>query len=177
MILPVLRLGHPALREKAEPVGPNELRSPLTQRLIDDMVDTLRRLDGAGLAAPQVGVLKRIVVIETREPNPRRPDEQPLSLSVLINPQIVKRSKEKAEDWEGCLSIPELRGLVPRHVRVLGHARDRKGRALEFSAAGFAARVMQHEVDHLCGLVFLDRMRSMRSLAYGAELAARLQEQ
>ncbi|MBI5243337.1 MAG: peptide deformylase [Elusimicrobia bacterium] len=171
MILQVARLGHPVLREKAKPLSIEEILSPETQRLIDDMVETLRERDGAGLAAPQVHCSKKIIVAETREKNPRYPDEPLLKLTVLINPEITKRSREKAEDWEGCLSVPELRGLVPRHREISGLAFDREGRKVEFSAAGFAARVIQHEVDHLAGLVFLDRMRNMRSLAYSGELA------
>jgi peptide deformylase len=171
MLLQVARLGTPVLRQKAKALTPEGVRAPEVQRLIDDMIETMREVDGAGLAAPQVYVAKRILVIETRERNPRYPDEGPVPLTVLINPEITRRSREMVEDWEGCLSLPELRGLVPRHKAIEGKALNRQGRTIEFAAAGFSARVIQHESDHLDGFLFIDRMKDLKSLGYSAELS------
>jgi len=164
-ILKVARLGHPVLRRKADPVPPESIGAPEIQTLIDDMLETMVDQDGAGLAAPQVHVSKRIVIYGV-ESNPRYPDAEPVPLTVLVNPTIVAETEEQEEDWEGCLSVPDLRGKVPRwtHVRVSAWGRD--GRKLEFRAAGFHARVVQHESDHLDGVVYLDRMRSLETLSF-----------
>ncbi|HAH07309.1 MAG TPA: peptide deformylase [Elusimicrobia bacterium] len=176
MLLQVARLGNPVLRKKAKAFTPEGARAAETQRLIEDMIETMREQDGAGLAAPQVHVSKRLVVIETREPNPRYPGEPRVPLTVLINPELTRRSREMAEDWEGCLSLPDWRGLVPRHQAVAGKALDRQGRVIEFEAEGFSARVIQHELDHLDGIVFIDRMKDFSSLGYCSELNRRSQE-
>jgi peptide deformylase len=164
-VLKIAHLGHPILRQKAEPVSPEAIGSPDVQRLIDDMLETMEDHDGAGLAAPQVHVSRRIVIYGVRE-NPRYPDAEAVPLTVLVNPVITPLTKELDEDWEGCLSVPDLRGMVPRptRVRVEGHGRD--GQRLRFTADGFHARVVQHECDHLDGVVYLDRMRSMETLSF-----------
>jgi peptide deformylase len=164
-ILKVAQLGHPVLRTVAEPVSPEAIRSPEVQRLIDDMLETMAAYDGAGLAAPQVHVSKRVVIYGVEE-NPRYPDADQVPLTVLVNPIVTPLTTEEDEDWEGCLSVPGLRGLVPRvtHVRVEAYGRD--GQRLRFGVAGFHARVVQHECDHLDATVYLDRMRSMQSLSF-----------
>lgn len=164
-ILKVARLGHPILRRIAEPVSPEAIRSPEIQRLIDDMLETMDEYDGAGLAAPQVHVSRRIVIYGVHE-NPRYPDAESIPLTVLVNPKITPATTEMDEDWEGCLSVPDLRGQVPRCTRVRVDAHDRDGKPVRFAADGFHARVVQHECDHLDGTVYLDRMRSMATLSF-----------
>jgi peptide deformylase len=161
----VAHLGHPILRRVADPVPPEAILSPDVQRLVDDMLETMDEYDGAGLAAPQVHVSQRIVIYGVDE-NPRYPDAEPVPLTVLINPVVTPVTEEIDEDWEGCLSLPDLRGRVPRptRVRVEGYARD--GRRLRFDTDGFHARVVQHECDHLDGVVYVDRMRSLETLAF-----------
>jgi len=164
-ILKVAHLGNPVLRTVAEPVPPESIQRPETQRFIDDLIETMLEYDGAGLAAPQVHVCKQIVTFQV-EANPRYPDAEPVPLTVLINPKITPLSTVTEEDWEGCLSVPDLRGKVPRHTQIRIEARDRTGKMLDYTATNFHARVAQHECDHLMGKVFLDRMRSMESLAF-----------
>lgn len=169
-VLKVVRLGHPALRRVAEPVGKQALRTPEIQRLIDDLLETMDEYDGAGLAAPQVAVSRRIVVYGV-EANPRYPEAEPVPRTVLVDPVVTPLTDEETEDWEGCLSVPDLRGLVPRRTRVRVEALGRDGRPLRFEATGFHARVVQHECDHLDGVVYLQRMRSMATLSFVRELA------
>jgi len=164
-VLKVAHLGHPVLRRVAEPVPPEGIGAPEIQRLIEDMFETMADHDGAGLAAPQVHVSKRIVIYGVEE-NPRYPDAETVPTTVLINPRITPLGHDVDEDWEGCLSVPDLRGKVPRHTRVRVEAHGRDGRPLRFTAEGFHARVVQHECDHLDGKVYLDRMRSMESLSF-----------
>jgi len=167
-ILKVARLGHPVLRRVAEPVPVERIRSVEIQTLVDDLIETMREYDGAGLAAPQVHVSKQIVVFEVSG-NPRYPEAPSIPLTVLINPAIDPLTREMDEDWEGCLSLPDLRGMVPRHTRIRVTAFDREGREMRFEAEGFHARVVQHECDHLWGKLFVDRMRSMDSLTFVRE--------
>lgn len=169
-ILKVPRLGHPVLRKPAEPVKLEEVGDPSFQRLIDDMIETMKEYQGVGIAAVQVHVSKQAAVLEVAD-NPRYPGKPAVPLSVLINPEILALTDETEEDWEGCLSIPELRGQVPRYKTVRVTALDRDGTQLDFVATGFHARVVQHEVDHLRGHVFLDRMRDLSTLTYLAEYA------
>lgn len=167
-ILKVARLGNPILRKIAEPVRPEGIGAPAIQQFIDDLIETMVEYDGAGLAAPQVHVSQQIVVFEV-EGNPRYPDADSIPLTVLINPKITPLNERVEEDWEGCLSVPDLRGKVPRYTQVRIEAYDRKGKKLNYVAKDFHARVAQHECDHLAGKVFLDRMRSMESLSFGRE--------
>jgi peptide deformylase len=164
----VARLGHPILRMLAEPVSLESIRAPQIQQLIDDLVETMLEYDGAGLAAPQVHVSQQIAVFQV-EGNPRYPDAESIPLTVLINPRITPLTEEIVEDWEGCLSLPDLRGKVPRHTRVRVEAYDRAGTPLDYVAQDFHARVVQHECDHLRGTVYVDRMRSMSSLSFVRE--------
>ena len=167
-ILKVARLGHPVLRKISEPVAASEIRSAQTQQLIDDMVETMREHNGAGLAAPQVHVLKQICVIEVRG-NPRYPDAPAIPLTVLINPVVTPLTEETENGWEGCLSVPDMRGIVPRFGAVRLEAWDREGGRIDVVAKEFFARVIQHETDHLNGVVYLDRMRDFSTLTHLAE--------
>jgi peptide deformylase len=167
-ILKVARIGHPVLRQAAQPLTPAEIRSPETRRLIDDMVETMREYDGAGLAANQVHTLKQVCVIEVLG-NPRYPDAPHIPLTVLVNPVVTPVTDEIEDGWEGCLSVPDMRGLVPRFTAVRLEAYDREGQRIDLVAKEFFARVIQHETDHLKGIVYVDRMRDLSSLSYLAE--------
>lgn len=167
-ILKVSRLGHPVLRSKAQALDPRSIASPGVQRLIDDMFDTMREYSGVGLAAPQVHEGVRVFVAGLR-PGPigaeiAEQDEMPLM--ALVNPEITLVGKPVDLGWEGCLSIPDIRGRVPRAPEVQVKAMDRTGSPVSFTAKGFPARVIQHENDHLDGILFFDRMRTLESLTY-----------
>ena len=164
MILKVARIGHPVVRSPARPLTDAEIASPDLQRLIDDMVDTMHEYDGVGLAAPQVHVGLRLAVLEVPASDVRAEDAVPLM--VLVNPVVTPLPGEKVVGWEGCLSIPDLRGQVPRFSRLRLDARDRAGKPFRVEASGFYARVIQHECDHLDGQVYLDRMSDMTSLSF-----------
>jgi peptide deformylase len=174
-ILKVAKLGNPVLRQIAKPVTGGAIRSLEIQRLIKDMVTTMREYGGVGLAAPQVHESVQIVVIERLE-NAGPGKRQPTQLQVLINPALTILSDELEEDWEGCLSIPDLRGRVPRYREVQVRALGAEGRQIEFRATGFHARVIQHEHDHLIGKVYLDRMRSFETLTFLPEFARHWQD-
>jgi len=167
-ILKVARLGHPVLRQVAAPVPVKEIPSPGIQRLIDDMVETMRDYDGAGLAATQVHTLKQICVVEVNA-NPRYPDADRIPLTVLVNPKVTPLTEEMEEGWEGCLSVPDMRGMVPRPTAVRLEAHDRDGGRIDLIAKEFFARVIQHETDHLHGIVYLDRMKDLSTLCHLAE--------
>jgi peptide deformylase len=166
-ILKVARIGHPVVRTAAEPVPAGSVRSAEIQRLIEDMRETMYEYEGVGLAAPQVHVSLRIAVIEVSEADGRAKEAVPFT--VLVNPVVHPLSPETEEGWEGCLSIPELRGRVDRLTRLRLDARDEKGRPFSLEASGFFARVIQHECDHLDGSVYLDRMKDMQSLSFTRE--------
>lgn len=161
-ILKVARMGHPVLRRRARPVEKREIADPAFQKLIDDMVETMHEYAGVGLAGPQVHDGRRVFVAQLEE------DGEVLA---FVNPTVTPLDDEIVEGWEGCLSIPEIRGLVPRALRVRIEALDRQGRAVRLEATDFPARVVQHETDHLDGILFLDRMRSLASLTYMEEYA------
>jgi peptide deformylase len=167
-ILKVARLGHPVLRQRAEPIPPDEISSPAIQRLIDDMIETMREYDGAGLAGNQVHTLARIAVIEVLQ-NPRYPDAPHVPLMVVVNPIVTPLTAEMEEGWEGCLSVPDMRGRVPRYTAVRLECHDRDGQPVDLVAKDFFARVIQHETDHLDGVVYLDRMPDLATLSYIAE--------
>lgn len=169
-ILKVARLGHPVLRKVTEAVSQPELQSPALQKFIDDMIETMKEYDGVGLAADQVHESKQIAVLEVAD-NPRYPEKPRVPLTVLVNPTITPLSEDMEEDWEGCLSIPDLRGMVPRYKSVRVQALDRDGKAVDFVADEFHARVIQHEFDHLNGKVYLDRMRDFSTLTFLQEFA------
>jgi peptide deformylase len=167
-ILKVARLGHPVLRRAAGPVAVDEIGSPGIQRLIDDMIETMREYNGAGLAANQVHVPRQVCVIEVLA-NPRDPDAPEVPLTVLVNPVVTPLVAEQEDGWEGCLSVPDMRGIVPRHTAVRLEAHGRDGRRIDVVAKEFFARVVQHETDHLRGIVYLDRMRDLSTLTHLAE--------
>jgi len=154
-------MGHPVLRERARPVDTSELKDPLFQKLIDDMVETMHEYHGVGLAAPQVheGVRLFVAVLDDE------PDSES-DATVIINPDIIPNASDKREGWEGCLSIPDIRGMVPRFTDITVLALDRHGKKIELKLKDFSARVAQHETDHLDGVLFFDRMTSMQSLTY-----------
>jgi peptide deformylase len=166
-ILKVARMGHPVLRAKARALERAEIKSAAIQRLIDDMFETMAEYHGVGLAAPQVHEDVRLFVA-TLDVHDEETDSDPV---VVINPEITVIDGEIAEDWEGCLSIPDIRGLVPRPREVKVQAYDRRGERIELRARDFPARVIQHETDHLDGVLFFDRMRSLDSLTFLTEYA------
>jgi peptide deformylase len=163
-ILKVARIGHPVLRGSARELAEAEIRSAQTQRLIDDMVETMHEYDGVGLAAPQVHVALRLAVIEVPSYDERSEDAVPLT--VLVNPRVTRIGEERQLGFEGCLSIPGLRGQVPRSSRLRLEALDRDARPWVVEASDFFARVIQHECDHLDGGVYLDRMEGLRTLSF-----------
>jgi peptide deformylase len=159
----IATVGHPVLRERAREVTLEELRSPEVQRLIDDMIETKRAANGAGIAANQVHETLRIAVVEVAPDNPRYPYKPPVPLTVLVNPEIEPLDGETAEINEGCLSVPDLRGVVERHVNVRVRYLDRDGGTHEEVRRGLTAGTFQHELDHLDGILFLDRVRDPRT--------------
>jgi peptide deformylase len=152
------------VRLPARDLTRDEMRSPALQRLIDDMVETMHEYDGVGLAAPQVHLGLRLAVIEVPGSDERAREAVPLT--VLVNPRVTLLGADVQEGWEGCLSVPDMRGVVPRAQRVRLDARDRDGKSFAVEAGGFFARVIQHECDHLDGRVYLDRMKDMRTLSF-----------
>jgi peptide deformylase len=161
-LLKVARMGHPVLRRAADPVKPAELRSPGFQRFLDDLAETMREYDGVGLAAPQVHVSRRAVVIQVDSENP----EVRVPLTFLVNPVVRAATRKTRGMWEGCLSLPGLRGYVSRPAAVRVEALDRRGRPLAFDATGFFATVIQHETDHLDGRLYVDRITDLTKFAY-----------
>lgn len=164
-LLEVVRLGHPVLRAVAEPVPEEWFGSGRLKELGDDLIHTMLEEEGVGLAAPQVAEPLRLFTYWL----PASEEGDGLAPTVLVNPELRATGEELVEGWEGCLSIPGLRGLVPRHERIKIKARTVEGEPVSLTANGFQARVIQHEVDHLDGIVFLDRMTSPRSLAFEPE--------
>lgn len=153
----ILHVGHPLLRERSREVTPDELASPDVQQLIDDLIDTMRHANGAGIAAPQIGELLRIVTIEVNQ-NPRYPYKPRIPLTVVVNPVVEFLDDEMVEVNEGCLSVPNMRGNVFRHVNVRVRYLDRDGVEHDEVKRGLTAGTFQHELDHLDGLLFLDRV-------------------
>lgn len=163
MIREILRMGDPRLLEKGrlvEAFGTPELRA-----LVEDMQDTMREANGAGLAAPQIGVGLRVVIFGF-ESNPRYPQAEPVPFTVLVNPVLTPLSGETEEGWEGCLSVPGLRGMVPRWTRLGYRGFDAEGALIEREATGFHARVVQHECDHIEGILYPMRMRDFTKFGY-----------
>jgi peptide deformylase len=168
-VRPILRLGHPLLRQVAAPVA--QLDTPGLHALVEDMLDTMRANSGAGLAAIQIGELQRVVVFEVLG-NERYPGVEPVPLTVLVNPEIEFVGDEREEGWEGCLSVPGLRGLVPRYKRLRYRGFDQYGAPIDRTVADFHARVVQHECDHLDGILYPQRIVDMTSFGFQEELAA-----
>ncbi len=159
-ILKVARMGHPVLRTRARPLEPDEIGTPRIQRLIDDMFETMNDSQGIGLAGPQVHESIRLFVAGVDDEDGTMPPV------VIINPEITPIGSDVETDWEGCLSIPDIRGRVSRPTDIRIRALDRHGRPISMTADGFPARVIQHETDHLDGVLFVDRMTSFESLTF-----------
>ncbi|MDH4151544.1 MAG: peptide deformylase [Betaproteobacteria bacterium] len=166
-IKPVLRMGDDRLLQKARPV--DRYGTPELRALLADMEDTMSALNGAGLAAPQIGIGLRVVIFGVTE-NPRYPDAAPVPKTVLINPVITPLDMEMDEDWEGCLSVPGMRGLVPRYCRLRYRGFDENGTLVDRTVDGFHARVVQHECDHLDGILYPMRIRDLRKFGFIEEL-------
>jgi peptide deformylase len=162
-VLEVLHVGNPLLRDRSRELTLDELRAPETQRLIDDLIDTMHATNGAGIAAPQVGSLVRIATIEVTH-NPRYPYKPPIPLTTVVNPVITPLDDELVEINEGCLSVPNMRGNVMRHVNIRVQYLDRDGAEHDEVKRGLTAGTFQHELDHLDGVLFLDRVHDSHSL-------------
>jgi peptide deformylase len=163
----VLRMGDPRLLEASLPV--ERFDTPELHALIADLHDTMEALDGAGLAAPQVGVLSQAVIFGVKR-NPRYPDAEEVPYTVLINPVLTATGTEIEEGWEGCLSVPGMRGLVPRYRQLRYQGYDQYGNAIDRTVSDFHARVVQHECDHLLGILYPMRIRDLRNFGFNEEL-------
>ena len=163
----ILRMGNPLLLQRAKEI--TEFNTPELNALINDMLDTMRANEGVGLAAPQIGINLRLVIFGV-DHNPRYPDADAIAETILINPSITVVDKTTEEAWEGCLSLPGLRGMVARYQQIIYSGFDAKGNAFETEAAGFHARVVQHECDHLDGILYPQRMNDMKQFSYTDEL-------
>jgi len=159
----VLKMGEPLLYRRADPV--DTFDTPVLHELVQDMFDTMTALNGAGLAAPQIGVSLRVVIFGF-EANPRYPDVQPVPKTVLVNPELEPLGEEREDGWEGCLSVPGLRGLVTRHRRLRYRGFDTSGARIDRAVEGFHARVVQHECDHLDGILYPMRLSDWRLLRF-----------
>lgn len=157
----VSQLGHPALRRKARPV--NNIGDGEVQRLIDDLLMTVKDVDGVGIAAPQVYEPLQIFIVASY-PNPRYPKAPKMKPTAIVNPRVLSRSKSMIKDWEGCLSVPGIRGLVPRHKTITVEYKTRDGKTQKKTFKDFIARIFQHEYDHLYGMVYLDRLEMTRDI-------------
>ena len=164
----VLRMGHPLLLERSHEV--EQFSTKELQRLIQDLHDTMRAEEGAGIAAPQIGVLRRVVIFGVDKSNPRYPGRGEIPETVLINPRITPLSEEMDDGWEGCLSVPGMRGLVQRYKRVRYQGFDELGETIDREVDGFHARVVQHECDHLDGILYPMRVTDMREFGFKEEL-------
>ena len=163
-INPVLKIGDPRLLQVSQPVA--EFDTPALHALVQDLHDTSAALHGAGLAAPQIGVGLQVVIFGGTGPNPRYPNAELVPSTVLVNPILTPLGDETDEGWEGCLSVPGLRGVVQRHTRLRYQGFDPYGNLVDRSVNGFHARVVQHEVDHLLGILFPMRMKDMRRFGF-----------
>ena len=163
----VLRMGDARLWQRSEPVG--RFDTPELHQLLADMRDTMHAMNGAGLAAPQIGVGLRVVIFGVQS-NSRYPDAEGVPETVLINPFITPLGEAMEEDWEGCLSVPGLRGMVPRHAQIRYQGRDEYGALIDRTVSGFHARVVQHECDHIDGILYPMRIRDMTKFGYNQEL-------
>jgi peptide deformylase len=167
-LLKIAQIGHPVLRERARELSREELLAQSTQRFIDDLVETMRDANGAGLAAIQVHVPWRIFAVEVKD-NPRYPYKPNIPLTILVNPVIEPVGEEQFENYEGCLSVPNLRGVVERYSEIRLHAWDRHGEPIDRAVRGLTAGTFQHEADHLDGVIFVDRVKDSRTLCTWAE--------
>lgn len=160
-LLEIIQLGHPVLRSQAQTV--KNIHSPQIQSLIDNLLTTVIAANGVGIAAPQVASSDRLFIVASR-PNHRYPNAPQMEPTAMINPQILAHSSDSVKGWEGCLSIPGIRGLVPRYQAIEVEYSDRTGKLHKQELTNFVARIFQHELDHLDGIVFVDRLRSTKDL-------------
>lgn len=167
MIRPVLRMGDPILFKQAEPV--TQFDTPELHALLQDMEDTMREKNGAGIAAPQIGVSLQVVIFGVGA-NPRYPDAEEVPYTVLINPVLEPVGEEMENGWEGCLSVPGMRGVVPRYKQLRYRGFDQYGAPIDRTVAGFHARVVQHETDHLLGVLYPMRISDLRYFGFNEEL-------
>ena len=169
-IFQVANLGQPVLRQVAKEVESDEIKTDEFQTFVDSLLESMHFHKGVGLAAPQVFLSKRVVAVWV--PVEMDENEKGIGAQVFINPEFKDASEETEDGWEGCLSLKSLRGVVPRHQALTLHALDRRGKKVKMKLSGFSARVLQHEVDHLDGKVFVDRMRDMSTLGYEDDISA-----
>ncbi|PXX16724.1 peptide deformylase [Nitrosomonas ureae] len=162
-IKPVLKMGEPLLLQVAKPV--DRFDTPELHAMIQDMQDTMEDLNGAGLAAPQIGVSLQVVIFGFKK-NQRYPDADEVPFTVLLNPQLTPLSDEKEDGWEGCLSVPGMRGIVPRFAHLRYRGFDQYGKAIDRTVSGFHARVVQHECDHLLGILYPMRIKDFRQFGF-----------
>jgi peptide deformylase len=169
--LPISQLGNPILRQIAQPIY--HVQDDRVQTLIDEMLTTLRASNGVGIAAPQVGQSYRLLIVASR-PNSRYPNAPEMEPTPMINPHVLMHSRDTAKDWEGCLSVPGIRGLVPRHSWIDVEYTTRDGKLQQQRFTGFVARIFQHEFDHLNGLVFFDRLETVQDIITDQEYLNRI---
>jgi peptide deformylase len=170
-LIPIIQLGNPLLRRKAAWV--DNIQDERIQQLIDDLTLTVAQANGVGIAAPQVAESHRLFIVASR-PNPRYPNAPEMEPTAMINPRIVAHSTEVAKGWEGCLSIPGIRGLVPRYQAIAVEYTDRNGKLHALELTDFVARIFQHEFDHLDGIVFVDRLENTLDMITEQEYQARV---
>ena len=175
MIRTIVQIGNPALRQVADPVDVNQIESDEIQALIDDLIETMRHANGAGLAATQIAVPLRICIIEVNK-NPRYSYKPDIPLTVLINPKVTFLTDERIHVYEGCLSVPNMRGQGERGPKILIEGDDRQGNNVSFISKGISAGTFQHELDHLDGLIYTDRMNDASSLTTIDEFAAHYED-
>ena len=176
MIRTIVQIGNPALRQVADPVDVSQIQSDDIQGLIDDLIETMRHANGAGLAATQIAVPLRICIIEVNK-NPRYPYKPDIPLTVLINPKVTFLTEERINVYEGCLSVPNIRGKVDRCPEIQIDGYDREGNNVSFISKGISAGTFQHELDHLDGFIFTDRMKDASSLTTIDEFAIHFEDE
>lgn len=168
-VLKIIRLGHPKLRIKSKPVSKKELSTKSFQKFLDDLAKTCLKSNGAGIAAPQVGKNKRVIIVHVDPKNPRHPNKKPFPLTIVINPKVTRHSSKIEEDWEGDLSAG-IKALVPRPVTCIVAGLNRKGKEVTYKLTyAFHARVFQHEIDHLDGVFFIDKVKNKKTISEIAE--------
>jgi len=175
MALNIIEIGHPVLREVAAEVSMEELASNETQTFIDELIDTRKQANGAGIAANQVAVAKRIFIVEVQN-NPRYPYKPEYPLTVMVNPQVEFLTEDRFQSFEGCLSIPNLRGSLPRCPKIRVTGLDRHGNKLDFEVRGITAATFQHELDHLDGILFPDKVEDTKTFCTWNEFSERFEE-
>ncbi|MBW4564677.1 MAG: peptide deformylase [Mojavia pulchra JT2-VF2] len=170
-LVPIIQLGNPRLRQKASLI--EDIQEQSIQKLIDDLIATVAQANGVGIAAPQIAESYRLFIVASR-PNPRYPNAPQMEPTAMINPKIIAHSTEVVKGWEGCLSVPGIRGLVPRYQAIAVEYTDRNGKMQQQELTDFIARIFQHEYDHLDGIVFVDRLESTYDMITEQEYQQRI---